>query len=105
MSDDLISRKALYQELARLEELAMNRFLDTPTSSPCYNRYNAQLNERTSLKHMIADAPIAYDVDKVIEELERNGEKMSTAKLPHCYYKTIGVKKVIDIVKGGGIDE
>ena len=39
------------------EELARQRVLDTPTHSPAYLRYVAQLNERTALKHEIADAP------------------------------------------------
>ena len=54
---DLISRSALYAEIMEKEDLARERVLDTPTNSPCYMRYVAQLNERTALKHMIADAP------------------------------------------------
>lgn len=111
MSDDLISRKALYQELARLQELAMNRVLDTPMSSPCYNRYNAQLNERTSLKHMIADATTAYDVDKVVKELLERKEQLENDIAKDRY----GIKEyenrldeieiITEIAKGGGIDE
>lgn len=58
MSNDLISREALYNEVARLEELARDRVRDTPPSSPCYVRYVAQLNARTALKHLILDAPV-----------------------------------------------
>lgn len=54
---DLISRSKLYNEIAKKEELARKRVLDTPTHSPAYLRYVAQLNERTELKHEIADAP------------------------------------------------
>ena len=56
----LISREALYNEIVRLEELARNRVRDTPSSSPCYMRYVAQLNERTALKQLVIDAPVAY---------------------------------------------
>lgn len=55
--DDLISRKYLYDKMLEKEELARQRVLDTPTHSPAYLRYVAQLNERTALKHEIADAP------------------------------------------------
>lgn len=54
---DLISRKYLYDKMLEKEELARQRVLDTPTHSPVYLRYVAQLNERTALKHEIADAP------------------------------------------------
>ena len=55
--DDLISRKYLYDKMLEKEELARQRALDTPTHSPAYLRYVAQMNERTALKHEIADAP------------------------------------------------
>ena len=64
MSNDLISREALYNEIVRLEELARNRVCDTPSSSPCYMRYVAQLNERTALKQLVIDAPVAYPLPK-----------------------------------------
>lgn len=60
MSNDLISREALYNEVVRLEELARNRVCDSPPTSPCYMRYVAQLNERTALKQLILNAPVAY---------------------------------------------
>ena len=56
---DLISRKYLYDKMLEKEELARQRVLDTPTHSPAYLRYVAQLNERTALKHEIMDAPEA----------------------------------------------
>ena len=63
---DLISREELYKHMAELETLARNRVLSTESSlpysnniNPSYIRYSAQLDERTSLKHMIADIPSA----------------------------------------------
>lgn len=47
---DLIDRAELYKHIAELEELARNRVCDTPSNSPAYMRYVAQLNERTYLK-------------------------------------------------------
>ena len=57
--DEYISKTALYGEVAKLEELARNRYLDTPSNSPAYPRYTAQMQERASLKHLIADFPAA----------------------------------------------
>lgn len=53
--DELISKAELYQKLAELEDLARERVLDTPTNSPVYRQYVCQLNERTAIKHIIAD--------------------------------------------------
>ena len=63
--NDLISRKYLYDKMLEKEELARQRVLDTPTHSPAYLRYVAQLNERTALKHEIADAPTVEAVPVV----------------------------------------
>ena len=58
-NEDTISRAALYRQVAKKEELARNRVLDTPTDSPAYMRYMAQLNERTAFKYLVADFPSA----------------------------------------------
>lgn len=57
--DEYIDKSALYDKIAQLEDLARNRYLETPSNSPCYSRYMAQLNERTAFKHIIADSPSA----------------------------------------------
>lgn len=56
---EYIERNALYEKIARLEELARNRVVDTPSTSPTYMRYVGQLNERSALKHLIFDTPAA----------------------------------------------
>lgn len=62
---EYIEREALYRKICELEELARNRYLDTPSNSPAYPRYMAQLNERTALKHLVFDMPAA-DVVPVV---------------------------------------
>ena len=59
-----IDADALYEQLKQDEEMARNRVLDTESTlpypnnlNPSYARYVAQMNERTRLKHMVADAP------------------------------------------------
>lgn len=54
---EYINKSKLYEKVAELEDLARQRFLDTPSTSPCYERYREQLNERTALKHLVADFP------------------------------------------------
>lgn len=68
-----------------------------------------------AVQNVIETEPTAYDPDKVVEQLEKNGQKMSEAKsnklygksTPGChnYYKAISVKRAIEIVKGGGVDD
>lgn len=72
MADEYISKAELYKQIAEKEELARNRYLDTPSTlpvpifvNPSYERYMAQLNERTAFKHMVADFPPA-DVVRVV---------------------------------------
>lgn len=56
---DYIERQRVYKKITEMEEIARNRYRDTPWDSPARERYMAQLNERTALKHMIADEPAA----------------------------------------------
>ena len=59
----LIDADALYEQLQKDEELARKRVLDTESYlpypnnlNPSYTRYVAQMDERTRLKHIVADA-------------------------------------------------
>lgn len=60
----LIDADVLYEQLKQDEEMARNRVLDTESSlpypnnlNPSYTRYLAQMDERTRLKYIVADAP------------------------------------------------
>lgn len=54
---EYIDKSKLYGKLADLEDLARQRYLDTPSTSPCCERYYAQLSERTALKQLVTDFP------------------------------------------------
>lgn len=65
------------------------------------------LNTNTVLL-LLDKYPTAYDVDKVVEQLEDESEKCSICELPtckedesHCCYCN-GLNKAIEIVKAGG---
>lgn len=89
----LIDADALYTKVQELEELARKRALDTestlpfPTKhNPAYTRYSAQLDERTKLKHMIADAPTVHP-DSLVRPSARwmsVGHKMARI-CSHCF--------------------
>lgn len=108
MSDSLISRKAVMEEIHNFVEAHRN---DDEVS---WTGLDWLLKE-DDVVAMISNVPTAYDVDKVVERLEENGQKMSEAKsntpygksTPGChnYYKAISVKRAVEIVKGGGVDE
>ena len=57
----------IYADMSEREELARQRVIDTPSNSPCYMRYVAQLNERTAFKEMLYDAPTIIEADKESE--------------------------------------
>lgn len=56
---EYINKSALYEKISQIEELAMNRYLETPSNNPCCSMHLEQLNERTAFKHIIADFPSA----------------------------------------------
>ena len=73
------------------------------------------MKDYDAIKDVVNTMPTAYDVDKVVEQLEEVGQKMSESKsiqkygksspANHRYYKAVSVKRAIEIVKGGGVDE
>ena len=68
--DEYINKNVLYEKIAQLEELARNRYLDTP--SLYYPMYMTQLNERAYFKQIITDLPTA-DVAPVRHGRWENG--------------------------------
>ena len=83
MSKEYIDKSALYEKIAQLEKLARNRYLETPSSSPFCSRYMTQLNERTALKHIIADFPSA-DVAPVVHGRWIEQEKYTFGVMYDC---------------------
>ena len=54
------------------------------------------------IKTIIKEQPTAYDVDKVVEELELHSFELGTDTLPAHYVR---LNEAIEIVKAGGINE
>ena len=54
------------------------------------------------IKTIIKEQPTAYDVDKVVEELELHSFELGTDTLPAHYVR---LNEAIEIVKAGGIYE
>ena len=61
---DLKDFQKIYADMTEKEELARQRVIDTPSNSPCYMTYMAQLNERTAFKEMLFDAITIIEADK-----------------------------------------
>lgn len=101
MIDDLISRKALFNELfVRNGKVCPNHDID---NFPI--RFNVK-----DIKQTIRNAPTAYDVDKVVEQLEDLKRRYwftiantGNEKLD-CAYENAGnaLDRAIEIVKSGG---
>lgn len=90
MSDDLISRKALLQILYGDEE-----FLQRALKEHYKNAYMSP----ELVVDRIESVPTAYDVDKVIEQLENLRDRFNSEDF---HIRGI-LEKTIKIVKSGGV--
>ena len=86
--DEYIKKNALYEIIAQLEEFSRDRYLNTPSDSPCRPRYMAELVERTYFKRIIADFP-AEDVEPIrhgqwIMGTGKNGLQTGHRKCSRC---------------------
>ena len=69
---------------------------------------NGTLVNTNAVLYLLEAYPTAYDVDKVVEQLEdRKSLMMETLKISEADIdrgRIYGMEKAIDIVKGGGVD-
>lgn len=92
MNGDLISKSALLEEMSKF--VGNQRYL---------------ISEE--VWRMVENAPTAYDVDKVVEQIEceylmcrcKNNEICTYPETIGCCYDN-GIKKAVEIMKSGGID-
>ena len=88
MSDDLISRKVLLDELSSLR-IELNGI-------SCRKEFKNTVNEVLGcVKHIVDDQPTVFDKEKVIEEI-RN--------VPYGYYNVEVENEIVEIVEKGGIE-
>ena len=91
-------------ELLILETVAYNK-AQAKTDDKITRLVNEVVHKKIQM--LVSDAPTAYDVDKVVEQLKNEKEFWSDA----TYNKEIGKQKArsyehaIEIVKGGGVNE
>lgn len=76
----------------------------------CIQNLTKKNKQIIRFENMIYEQPTAYDVDKVLKQLEDESEKCSICELPtckedesHCCYCN-GLNKAIEIVKAGGMN-
>lgn len=91
MSNDLISRSAL---ISRIESERRQWGED----------YDAE-----QILGDIEDMPVAYEPDKVVEQLEEAKTKdtetaLDEAQKERCFWYAQGMNRAIEIVKGGGVN-
>lgn len=105
MSNDLISRKALYEKFCistngnRLPEIDVDNFPVTISIK--------------DVKQMIRERPTVYDVEKVIEQLEKCRDIMLSPVIEDCFGKKCKYNdctacvfdKAIKILQKGGTEE
>ena len=90
---DLISRQALEKSIREYAD-------DVGCNRGEYELANGILKSLSILKI----APIAYDVDKVVEQMQRNCHNYYPTIDSYCVSeKAVKLKDTVSIVKGGGI--
>ena len=69
---------------------------------------NGTLVNTNAVLYLLEEFPTAYDVDKVVEQLEdRKSLMMETLKISEADIdrgRIYGINKAIEIVKGGGVN-
>ena len=69
---------------------------------------NGTLVNTNAVLYLLEEYPTAYDVDKVVEQLEdRKSLMMETLKISEADIdrgRIYGINKAIEIVKGGGVN-
>ena len=69
---------------------------------------NGTLVNTNAVLYLLEEYPTAYDVDKIVEQLEdRKSLMMETLKISEADIdrgRIYGMEKAIEIVKGGGVD-
>ena len=90
MSDNLISRQAIYK-------IIDNEIRSTTV--PCV--HDTQIN----IKFAVQELPTAYDIEKVIEQLQKAKTRMSCYRLNNVADDRISIDEAIEIVRKGGIEK
>ena len=86
---DLISRSALIEEIKSLSIVLNGKQIFSDDA-------------KDTVLRIINEQPTAYDVDKVIEELELHSFELGTDTLPVHYVR---LNEAIEIVKQGGVSD
>lgn len=85
----------------------MSRLIDVDALIEALNNSDVQFD--AEVNRIILEQPTAYDVDKVVENLETEAVCYATfdcwGKCEHCNNYAINRKDAIDIVKRGEIDD
>lgn len=96
MSSDLISRKALLEELKDFKNV------------DCFaNAMALTVMDETkkSIMRIIDEAPTAYDVDRGIEQLKKARSRISFYGTDNFTDERISLNEAIEIVRKGGIEK
>lgn len=97
MSSDLISRKALLEELKDFKMLI--------TGSANAMALTVMDETKKSIMRIIDEAPTAYDVDRVIKQLKKAGSRISFYGTDNFTDERISLNEAIEIVRKGGIEK
>lgn len=95
MNSDLNGRKLVYaDDICRYIKAKINPY-GKPFEGSAYE-FGLKIME------YIENMSVAYDADKVVQQMKSSSRTMSTSDPKHKYYKAIGTRKCEQIIRAGG---
>lgn len=83
----------------------MGRLIDTDSLKDRVSGYTLNEDEYRRFCEIIDTEPIAFDLDRAVEQLEKEKNPLYREDGSLMSERTmIGIDKAIEIVKGGGVD-
>ena len=103
---DLISRKAVKKTVKEFFKTKVDEIPKREKFNKLCDLCDLYLELNADLHKVIEDIPVAYDVDKVVEQLQKSNHNYYPSIVSYCVSeKAVKLKDAIEIVKGAVKDE
>ena len=93
----IISDESLLSKIYKMQETVLKKLANIPIGSYEYNQCLAQFNMIAEFKHMVNGEPVAYDIEAVLNELDK-----MRAKPMELVYDIPLIDHIYEIVRNGG---
>ena len=108
MNNDLISRQKLLEHLAKEEKMIQADAKRFKINKDVLKGMKLNIN---SVMDYVEEADVAYDIEKVVDELKENASRYTKKYVTPCGNngykdtKAVSIHKAVEIVKQGGVSD